>query len=391
MLKTFANCEHYITMNGGYSILASFFSGTNIIYSKPGKPQTQEINRGSFWRWYANINDVRTLYVPDYDVLKMKVKALYIDKMPTANVIIRTSNRPNAFKVAIESVLAQDYPNVNVVVTVDDKKSNDYTKGCPCRVIQMKLHTQEVKRPNAPEYGRWFPSNNHIEAAQLKIKDGYLFFLDDDDKYLKPDAISTVMKQAKEDHLMIWKVQFPDMVIPNGSFGIKPTLLDVTGIGMCYHVSQIYRSDWTPFKRADYRTAANFDKYVWIDEILTGLQSVPGFGMKRDIRPQKVNIMKKDKVTVRFTRKFQKYNAGDVVTLPWIIAINFAHRRACVEVEEQKEVITPEKVTYLTDVNKDGQMVTPGEKEKQEKQEYQDKELKPKRTRKAKTKTNESK
>ena len=47
MLKVFANCSHYITMNGGYSILSSLFQGTNIIYSKPGKPEAKEI-KGRF-------------------------------------------------------------------------------------------------------------------------------------------------------------------------------------------------------------------------------------------------------------------------------------------------------------------------------------------------------
>ena len=61
LLKVFANCEKYITMNGGYSILASLFSGTNIIYSKKGKVETREIRNGSFWRWYPSLNNVRTL------------------------------------------------------------------------------------------------------------------------------------------------------------------------------------------------------------------------------------------------------------------------------------------------------------------------------------------
>lgn len=80
MLKIFANCEHYITMNGGYSILASYFSGTNIIYSKAGKVQSKEFRFNSFWRWYPNINDVRTFHVTSYEELYKYVQDVYVSK-----------------------------------------------------------------------------------------------------------------------------------------------------------------------------------------------------------------------------------------------------------------------------------------------------------------------
>ncbi|TVR41891.1 MAG: glycosyltransferase family 2 protein [Cryomorphaceae bacterium] len=349
MLQVFANCEHYITMNGGYSILASYFSGQNIIFSKPGKPQCQEITQGSFWRWYPNINDVQTLHVPSYSELKRKVQALYIDKLPTANVIIRTSNRPKAFRYAMQSVLMQDYQNVNIVVTVDDERSDKYTHGYNCRVIPVS-QPQRTHRPSnskdKPEgkrsFGQWFPANDYIAQAQARVK-GYIMFLDDDDKYVRKDAISKVMQQAQKDKLMVWKVQFPNSVIPNGSFGQTPTICDIASIGMCYHSDYIHKSDWTPWKCADYRTAAKWadNEIIWIDQVLTALQSQPGRGMRKDVQQEHQIIipMKKPIVKVQFIRDFQGRKAGTIEELKWHIAVNFIYREACVEVEDPKEPV----------------------------------------------------
>jgi hypothetical protein len=44
LLFYFGSCEHYLTMNGGGSILASYFGGRNLIYSK----QSKELISGDF-------------------------------------------------------------------------------------------------------------------------------------------------------------------------------------------------------------------------------------------------------------------------------------------------------------------------------------------------------
>ena len=142
MMKIFANCEHYITMNGGYSILASMFSGTNIIYSKPGRVQTKEIGKKSFWRWYPNINGVRTLYVPSYDNLIERVKTLYVDKLPVVNVYTDKIR-------CLDSLLSQDYKNLNIIFharnNIDVVKSRNYN----VRMVREKpkMNLIEINEP----------------------------------------------------------------------------------------------------------------------------------------------------------------------------------------------------------------------------------------------------
>src|SRR5574343_72624 len=138
MLKVFANCYHYITMNGGYSIMASYFKGTNIIYSRYGTKQTKELDNGAFWRWYPNIANSRTVHVASYDELKSKVKTIYIEKKPTINILVSTSGRPECFNECIRSIEMQTYENINILAICDDESGVRYTRKHKCRLIDVR-------------------------------------------------------------------------------------------------------------------------------------------------------------------------------------------------------------------------------------------------------------
>jgi hypothetical protein len=285
ILKVYANCEYYITMNGGYSILASMFSGTNIIYSKPGKVQTKEIVNGSFWRWYPDINNVRTLHVPSYEDLKQKVRSLYIDKKPCLNILIRTT-RPNYLKKCVGSIEAQTYDNINVVLICDTDHAVKYTREYKARLLRVEKRTKAIEKKKSRFYGKGFPYNRYLDQAQ-KLVNGYILMLDDDDELTEATSVERIVANADKDSLLIWKVQFNSHgILPKHSFGEKITLYDITGIGFCYHTSQIKHTDWSEWKRADYRTAKKLSKKVkveWLDEILTGIQDSPGRGLKGDL------------------------------------------------------------------------------------------------------------
>lgn len=289
MLNIFANCENFITMNGGYSIMASMFKGTNIIYSKPSinnLPEAQEIKNKSFWRWYSNINNVRTLHVESYEELKLKVKNLYIDKLPTLNIIIRT-HRPNYLKNCMKSIEEQTYPNINIIFVCDNEIGVKATRNYNGRMIRVNKQEEINEKPNSEDYGIFFPYNLYIKDVQEKINDGYILILDDDDMFTNKYAVEIMMNNVKEDKVLIWKVDFKKLGIkPNESFNKTVQLFDIDTIGFCYHISQIKHTDWSEWKRADYRTAKKLEEnigIIWLDEILTGIQDKPGMGIKQDL------------------------------------------------------------------------------------------------------------
>lgn len=285
LLKVFANCEHFITMNGGYSILASMFSGTNIIYSKPGTPQARELDIKSFWRWYPNINNVRTLHVESYESLKRKVESIYIKKEPCMNILLRT-HRPNYLKVCAKSIYDQDYPNINVVFLCDSTVGVIGCRGYNGRVVRVSATPAPPNKPLGGQYGVKFPYNEYLKTGQ-ELVDGYVMVLDDDDNFLRTDSVSKIIDKATPNKVVVWRADFKDLGIkPSRSFAKGIELFDIGAINFCWHTSQNKLTDWTPWKRADYRTAfklASALGITWIDAILTGIQDRLGAGVKRDL------------------------------------------------------------------------------------------------------------
>jgi hypothetical protein len=72
MLMVFANCDHFITMNGGYSVMASYFGGTNVIYCKESKELNPKIN--SFNNWYHLFGGSKIIHCDSYDKVLNAIK-----------------------------------------------------------------------------------------------------------------------------------------------------------------------------------------------------------------------------------------------------------------------------------------------------------------------------
>jgi len=80
-LRIFANCNKFITMNGGGSILASFFKGENIIYCKRtevnGRLYPRELQTGDFG-YYSDFSGSKIFVVNLYNDLLAQIKRLWL-------------------------------------------------------------------------------------------------------------------------------------------------------------------------------------------------------------------------------------------------------------------------------------------------------------------------
>ena len=67
-LMCFANSDHFISVQGGYSIFCSYFKGTNIIYGAKSKIRTaDEIVYRAYDRWYHKFSGSSIMYCDSYD------------------------------------------------------------------------------------------------------------------------------------------------------------------------------------------------------------------------------------------------------------------------------------------------------------------------------------
>lgn len=99
-----------------------------------------------------------------------------MENFPLVSVIIPTHNRPDLVNRAVDSVLEQTYPNVEIIVIDDasEEKAQDYLHSVP---------TLKVLR-NEKNKGGCFSRNRGIDEA----RGVYINFLDDDD-VLFPEKI----------------------------------------------------------------------------------------------------------------------------------------------------------------------------------------------------------
>ena len=68
-----SNCENFISMQGGSSILCSYFGGTNLIYAYEGK----ELVCGSYSNWYNKLSGSKVRHSSSIDSLKKSCLELF--------------------------------------------------------------------------------------------------------------------------------------------------------------------------------------------------------------------------------------------------------------------------------------------------------------------------
>jgi SepF-like predicted cell division protein (DUF552 family) len=338
-LKVFANCEKFITMNGGHSILASYFGGENIVMSKPGKIQSRELDKGvnSFYTFYHEFNKSRTVHVENEKQLLKRVKLQWIKKEPIVNILLRTSNRPEYFDGCMQSIYRQTYKNINVFVSLDNKNDR-YTVDHKVYPIRVKKKTKIADRTRK-DFGIPFPANAYFNELHKHVKSGLILYLDDDDMLTDKDTLKKVVKEYKKgNELIFWRVKIGKRIIPSDTnFKYEPVCKDISGIGFAF--DHKYKKNWQPYKLGDYRLAKHLYKNVknkaHINEILTQSQeNGNGFGLRFD--KQNGNHMYKIKFTK--VKKGSKYKNGEIVELPSHVAKQYIITKQAIFVEDEEKL-----------------------------------------------------
>jgi len=111
--------------------------------------------------------------------------------LPTVSIIIPTCRRPLMLKRAIESILLQDYPNIIEIIITDDggdEETIEIVKEFSKRDERI-IYIKNTKYPKGP-------TGNKQNAYDI-VRGDFITGVDDDD-WLLPDAVSSLMKVHKE-------------------------------------------------------------------------------------------------------------------------------------------------------------------------------------------------
>jgi len=345
-LNLFANCEKYITMNGGHSILASYFGGENIVMSKYGKPETKEIHKNinSFYRWYREFGGQRVVHVANETKLIGQVKSQWVSKDPLINILVRTSGRPNYFRSCIESIHAQNYKNLNIWVSVDN--GDKYTFSYPVYPITVKPPKIELSIRAKTAVGKFCPYNDYFNQMHKEIKSGLIMYLDDDDKLNNRDALKEIAEEHKKGNdLIFWKANVGGKIVPPAEYWEEePAIFNISGIGFAFDAKYKKLAEWTPWKRGDFRVANKLYHGItnqgWINKVLAKTQegSHGGHLIDKIESVQKKEIMEKMiKVRIVNPKRGSKHKFGEIKELKNGVAMQLIRHGIAVDFEEEEK------------------------------------------------------
>jgi glycosyltransferase involved in cell wall biosynthesis len=224
-------------------------------------------------------------------ILKEGIKNYHSNSFPLINILIRTSDRPNYFKNCIESIYKQTYKNFNIIIGIDNEESFNYVKEYNCKIIKYNFDDVVLPdRSNEYEYGTICIYNLYMNVLQKEVDQGYILYLDDDDKFNDNNALLKIANKIKEDaDLIMYRAKFPkNRIIPSDkNFYNKPFPCDISTITFCFN-SKI-KPIWEGYGGADFRAATFlYEKFknsiAYIDETLTTTQrnDLDGKGKKDD-------------------------------------------------------------------------------------------------------------
>lgn len=288
-LRLYAGADKFISQNGGLGILASYFGGENILFTRACHEVNPNIN--SFYGWYTRLSKANITVCRTEADLFNTVDQRWVREQPLINILVRTSQRPNYFHDCICSIADQSYKNVRILASFDDAESEEYITKFPCvRIPVKKWEGSPLVKPDGDEYGIWFPFNEYFNELLEYVSIGHVIYLDDDDQLLDSNSLQVLVRcLAKESpDTVFWRVKFPSRIVPNDmNWSLKrPICGDISTIGFS-HDAEI-KPLWEPWKRGDFRVAnsifSRFSKVVWLDEELTGLQrsKQDGYGKRDD-------------------------------------------------------------------------------------------------------------
>ncbi len=212
---------------------------------------------------------------------------------PLINILTRTSNRPNGFSINVDNIRNQTYKNINHIICTDDENSIKYIEKNGINDY-IFLDRNEIIRNDTclnPHTGVYSPHNLYFNEMIKKVSDGWVIYLDDDDRFTSYDTVKNIVDIINEygdDSLIYWR-----MVYSNGrslpkdmSQGKQPFIGGIGGSCFTFNIKYREYAEWDSWKCSDFRVIKKLHNTipnkVWIPKNFVFVPS-QGMGNKKDI------------------------------------------------------------------------------------------------------------
>lgn len=161
------------------------------------------------------------------------------------NILIRTCYRPEYFYHCINSILKQNYKNYEIYISYDNLDCLKY--------LERYKSLENVHIYNLCNYiTEKYKYNDYLNFLMNQVNDGYILFLDDDDKFYHNNVLKIINENiTDENNLLIYKFLRPDKVIfPENIDDIQ--IGEIGTSNFCFHSKHKKLSFWEKIQCADY-------------------------------------------------------------------------------------------------------------------------------------------
>jgi hypothetical protein len=212
--------------------------------------------------------------------------------METLYLLIRTSRRPEGFKVLMDSIKKLEYPKIVTIVHTDDPRDN-YAEGD----ILIRGEAYPIGMGTAP-YNLY---NNRLMSA-IK-KDGWVHFMDDDDAYVAPNVFNFLETANKENMQVAKVIRWNGQIFPKN--WKKQKSFQTECFVIWSGIAKKYK--WWSEKGGDHYFTRQITRTVdikWHDHVIAEAQNGKGHGKRIDINnePVKTELPQDTKVWVKISK-----------------------------------------------------------------------------------------
>lgn len=187
---------------------------------------------------------------------------------PLINILTRTSDgRKDLFTRCIQSVKAQTYKNIRIIVSADSTESLNYAAPI-LAASSLNWHLHQVVPKPKPFY--W---NLYCNDLKSLVTDGWFFYLDSDDYLVDRFAVERIVKKLPQKGGLICQFLRNGSPKPNQTLFRRQAIIRGGIGGSCIllqaHHKQV--AHWQARKAADFFFISDVAKEIhltWVKEVL---------------------------------------------------------------------------------------------------------------------------
>ncbi len=166
---------------------------------------------------------------------------------PLINILTRTNLRARFFSENRNSIAGQTYKKFRHLVSYENEETYNYLK-------KYNLPAADLVKVVRGSTGGSHPYNLFVNDMMDCVSEGWIMFLDDDDLFTTPHALSIIASHLKdEDSLVIWRTWFPAKTIPATQDIQQIAPGGITSCCFAFHSKHKAKGQWHEFRAGDYR------------------------------------------------------------------------------------------------------------------------------------------